>query len=112
MATPLDTTVPAQVTSVLATYGVDIVWLKNPNRTDEARYTIKGSPPTGTYQASNRAVSKIGNLMFVMAGNGLAFSPKAEDFVEYDGARWIVESVEPYPSGDIVAAYNVEIRKG
>ena len=109
--TVLDETIPAKVLDVVQSYGVTVDWIANPNDASEKTHSVTVTPPESEYKASGQKVSKRGNLMFVLPGLGLDFSPNVEDRVLYQGKRWIVESIQPYVSGDSVAAYNVEMSR-
>jgi hypothetical protein len=122
MTTVLDATLPAQVVSILATYGKDITFVIKSKTYDPAtglttlgtptNHVLKGSPP---YPYSRKFVDgdtvRAEDCMTIIKGDGLAFTPVPGMQVTFDGQTWTSVSVRPYYSGELVAAWEVQLRR-
>jgi len=121
MSTVLDTKLRPKVVSLLGKYGTSYVigvnaGAYNPGTGATASsvtsYTVDGSPPT---PYSSRYIDgdliRHGDLWFIIAGQDIGFTPKEGQLVTFQTKKFHIVSVEAMYSGDLIAAYRLQVRK-
>lgn len=78
----------------------------------ETDYSIVISPPE---PYNNRMIDgeviQVGDAQCLLQGKGLAFTPAIADVVLHKTVRWKVVGLNPIYSGELIAAYEVQLRK-
>lgn len=121
MTTPLDLKVVPKVADVISTYGIAATFhvegaptLSADRQTvtaTETAYSVKISPPTTRSATLLPDLVEAGSSFFFVAGQGLAFTPDAGQSVTYGGRRYRVWYAEELRSGDLVAAWEIGVKR-
>lgn len=123
MATPLDNVLPAKVVEILAKYGKTVTWTVSTGGTVDASagkivgatetpHTVKVSPPEPyTSRFIDGDVILAGDAKVVLAAQSLAFTPAAGQKLTIDGEVWRVVAVNRQYSGELVAAWEAQVRR-
>lgn len=73
--------------------------------------SIKGMPP---FPFDKKwlpdSVIEDGDLVTVIAAENLTFTPQTTHTISFDGVRYRIPSVQPLYSGELVAAYILQLR--
>ena len=122
MTTVLDDKLPATALALLAKYGTSATFtveslayaaatgITTPTTT--AAYALKISPPAPYSQGLvDGELIRSDDLRTTLAASGLAFTPYIGQKVTFDGKVWSVQEVRPLRSGDLVAAYELRLRR-
>lgn len=123
MATALDLQIGPAVLAVIARVGKVVTWTvksggtKNPTAgtvdgVTTTNYTVKCSPPSAYEQryVDGKLIQQ-GDAKLILAGQGLAFTPALGQSVTIDGVVWRVLGVDPIYSGELIAAWKVQVRR-
>jgi hypothetical protein len=123
MATELDTLILPKVLELIGRYGKLVSFSVTTGATQNAgagtvtggtttAHSVKASPP---YPYESRYIDGdlvlVGDSRLYLAGSGLAFTPAPGQVVTIDSAKWRVVRVNPIYSGELVAAWEVQVRR-
>jgi len=119
--TRLDDKMLPKVLSVINDFGKDIVYHAVPfKKYDPATstgsgceedFTRKSSPPEPFEQKFiDGDTIQEGDLKTIVAGSGLPFVVEEGIRATFDGNNWRVVGVEPFYSGDLIAAFQLHLR--
>lgn len=121
-ATVLDTKLRPKVVALLAKYGKDVTFTAKPgsysHTTGAASAgaslgTVRCTPPAGYAQRYvDGDVIRQGDVQLYLAGQGLTFTPEPGQRVTFDSTTYTVVAARPIYSGDLVAAWEVQARRG
>lgn len=127
MTGALDTRMRALALRLIAKYGKPATWTSigtvtpNPATGTVTRtptnYSVTITPPSSFDPASMRTASQFstgsvatdGEAYVTLAASGLAFTPKPDDVVTFDGKAWKAFGVQTIYSGELIAAYSVRV---
>lgn len=122
MATTLDTTIRPKVVALLALYGTAVAFTDKPGSYSRATGAASAGASLGSVQATppegyesryvDGDVVKAGDSRIYIAGQGLTFTPAAGQKFAVGGITYHVVSAKPIYSGDQVAAWEVQGRRG
>lgn len=114
MTTRLDTKIKSKVIEVIDTYGKSVTYRRYSSSHDvdtgnvvqtTTDTAVKVSPPQGvTVDQMNRLGVKHGSQYVVIANEGVV-TPTTDDALVIDSIVWRISTLEPYYSGDNIAAW-------
>lgn len=82
-------------------------------RTGSEAIEVKVSPPAqyGTQLVDGKQITSE-DVMVLLPTKGLTFEPFLGQRVEIDSRSWMIQSIKPSYSGELIAAYLLQLRKG
>lgn len=117
----LDTVFRDLAANLIPEFGSTAAWIKTAEAYDassgkatvtETSNAVVISPPEPYNQSYiDGEVIKLGDAQALLQGKGLAFTPDIGDVVLHKSVRWRVVGLNPIYSGELIAAYEVQLRK-
>lgn len=121
MTGALDTTMRAVAARLTATYGkaytlkrVTSTYSASTGKTvnTETSYEVNGAPPKAyRIDQIDGTLVEDGDCMVLLAALGLAVVPRTADVLDIDGVGWRIVRVRTVWSGEMAAAYEVQVRR-
>ena len=122
MTTPLDDRLVPRVLDIIARYGKVLAYSVTTGATynpatsrreggSTAVHQVKSTPPTGySHALIGTSGIQAGDQHTLVAAKDLPFDPKVATGVQVDGKDWTIVTVKPIRSGELVAAWDFQIR--
>lgn len=122
MTTPLDSKAPPKVLAAIQKYGINATFTVETKTFDATfnratvsattTYTKKVSPPARySTSYSGGDMVKVGDASVILPASGLEFTPVENMNVTIGSETWHIVSVHPCRSGDLFAAYRLQLRR-
>lgn len=121
MTGKLDSTFRPLAVNLISDFGSTATWTRQTSTFDpstgkttdaDTSYSVVISPPA---PYNNRRVDgtviQVGDTMAMLAAEGLAFTPTIGDYLTHKTIRWQVVGLVPIYSGELISAYEVQLRK-
>lgn len=122
MVTALDLTLPATALAVLTEFGKNVTFSVTSGGTNSpstgavtgattTTYTVKAYPYPYEARYVDGDVVQVGDAKLILAASGLAFTPAPGQSVTIDAAVWRVIAANAIYSGELVAAWELQVRR-
>lgn len=83
----------------------------SPEVTSDEVWKIAPPQPYSTFLVDGDLIQS-GDLQTITSAQGIPFTPLASQRMVFGGATWRIISVNPIRSGDLICAYDLQLRKG